>query len=41
MVVHADGFRGAFGNERFESLAGNPSLMRLAESGDIIIYKLR
>jgi len=41
VVVHADGFRGAFGVERFESLATNPSLMRLGEDGDIQIYRLR
>jgi len=41
VVVHADGFRGAFGNDRFESLSRNPSLLRLAEAGDIVVYKLR
>ncbi len=41
VVVHADGFRGAFGVDRFESLAQNPSLMKLGEDGDIQIYKLR
>jgi hypothetical protein len=41
VVIHADGFRGAFGIERFESLAQHPSLMRIAEDGDIQIYKLR
>jgi hypothetical protein len=41
IVVHADGFRGAFGVERFESIAHSPSLLRLAEDGDIQIYKLR
>lgn len=40
VVVHADGFRGAFGVERFESIARTPSLMRLGEAGDIQIYKL-
>ena len=41
IVVHADGFRGAFGVERFESIAQNPALMRLGEDGDIQLYKLR
>ena len=41
VVVHADGFRGAFGNDRFESLSRNPALLRLAEAGDIVVYKLR
>jgi hypothetical protein len=41
VVVHAEGFRGAFGNDRFESLSRNPSLLRLADAGDIAIYKLR
>jgi len=41
VVVHADGFRGAFGVERFESIRQNPALVFLAEEGDIQIYRLR
>ena len=41
VVVHADGFRGAFGVERFESIARSPSLTPVGEAGDIQIYKLR
>lgn len=41
IVVHADGARGTFGIERFESIARNPLLLRIAEAGDIQIYKLR
>jgi hypothetical protein len=41
IVVHSDAFRGAFGNDRFASLADSPSLTLLVEAGDIRIYKLR
>jgi hypothetical protein len=40
-VVHADAFRGAFGNDRFELLAQSPLLHHVADDGDIVIYKLR
>jgi hypothetical protein len=41
VFVHADAFRGAFGNNRFDSLRSNPALMHVAESGDIVLWKLR
>ena len=41
VVVHADHFRGAFGVERFESIARTPSLALVAQDGDIQIYRLR
>jgi hypothetical protein len=41
VVVHADAFRAAFGNERFAALERTPSLTLLAEDVDIQIYRLR
>jgi hypothetical protein len=41
VVVHSEGFRGAFGNERYESLARTGALTLVAEDGDIRIYRLR
>jgi hypothetical protein len=41
IVVHMDAFRGAFGVERYDSLARVGALTILAEDGDIRIYRLR
>jgi hypothetical protein len=41
VVVHSEGFRGAFGIERYESLAETGALTLVAEDGDIRIYRLR
>jgi len=41
VIVHSEGFRGAFGIERYESLAGIGALTLVAEDGDIRIYRLR
>jgi len=41
VVVHTDDLRATIGADRFDAIAGNPSLSLVAADGDIQIYRLR
>lgn len=41
IVVHEHDFRATAGSDRFEAIARSPSLLLLADSGDIQVYRLR